>query len=276
MRTFAPALLTAPFLLWGAVSVSAQEFAGQPVDATMAAVDVEERLGDSLPLDLPFVDHDGRAVTLREYFDGTVPVVLTLNYYGCPMLCGLQLNAFTDTLREMEWAPGENFRVVTVSIDPDEDASLAAAKRGSHLQALGRGTDIEWTFLTGEAEAIDALADGIGYRYVYVEESGEYAHPSVLTFASPDGRISRYLHGLVYEPRDVRFALLEASEGRIGSPVDHIVLACYMYDPEAGGYVRNAFLFMRAGATVGLLVLAALLAVLWRTELRRRAATGVT
>lgn len=264
----AHSVLLAVLLIADVVHGQTPVAAGLP--ANMPTVDVEERLGETLPLDLPFVSHTGESVRLRDYFDGTRPVLLTLNYYGCPMLCGLQLNGLTDSLRGLEWVAGENYRIVTVSIDPDEDATLASAKRASHIQALGRGEDVDWSFLTGSQEAIDALARAIGYEYEYVEATGEYAHPAALTFVSPDGMISRYLYGLSYEPRDLRMALLEASQGRVGTTVDHLVLACYIYDPESGSYVRNAFFIMRAGATAGLLALAVLLAALWRFELRKR------
>lgn len=253
--------------------VHAQTPTGAPVPVEVRNVDVEEHLGDTLPLDLQFVDHNGQAVALRDYFDGERPVLLTLNYYGCPMLCGLQLNALTDSLRELDWSPGENFRIVTVSIDPDEDASLASAKRANHLQALGRGDDVEWEFLTGTAQSIEQLAEAVGYRYEFIEETGEFAHPATLMFASPGGVVTRYLYGMVVEPRDLRLALLEAGEGRVGTPVDHFVLACYIYDADTGGYVQNAFFVMRAGASLGVIALASLLLVLWRKEFRKAAQT---
>lgn len=231
-------------------------------------IGVDEHLGESLPLDATFVDHEGTTVQLRDYFDGTRPVLITLNYYGCPMLCGLQLNALVESVRQLDWAPGENFRLLTVSFDADEGAPLAAEKRENYLNALGRG-EVDWTFLTGSQESIDALTAALGYRYQYVPSSDEYAHPSVLMFAAPDGRIMRYLYGLGYDPQHVRLALLESAEGRIGTTLDRIILGCFMYDPDSQSYVKNAFLMMRIGALTGLLLLVILLALLWRTDRRR-------
>lgn len=268
MRSLLTGILAALLLL--STVAHGQTPNGVVVPEETRIVDVDEKMGTPLPLDLTFVSHDGTEVTLRDYFDGTRPVLLTLNYYGCPMLCGLQLNAMTDTLGQLDWVAGENYRIVTVSIDPEEGSELAAAKRQSHLDALGQGDAVDWSFLTGTESNITALAEALGYRYHYVEETGEYAHPAVLMFVSPDGMISRYLYGLSYEARDLKFALLEASEGHVGTTIDRIILACYMYDPDTGSYVKNAFFFMRAGATAGLLALAALLAVLWRVELRKK------
>lgn len=235
----------------------------------LEGVDVDEQLGDVLPLQLEFVDHEGTAVALGDYFRDGVPVILTMNYFRCPMLCGLQLNGLTSALSELEWTPGERFRLVTVSINPEEGPELAAAKRANHLEMLGRGEDVDWAFLTGDAEAIDQLAEAIGYQYRYVASTGEYAHPAALTFVSPEGVITRYLNGLSYEAFDMRMALLEASEGRIGSPVDQIFLGCFIYDPVTGGYVRNAWMFMRIGGALTVLVLGTFLGVLWLRERRR-------
>jgi protein SCO1/2 len=241
----------------------------------LAAVNVVERLGETVPLDLAFVDHDGRSVTLADYFDGQRPVVLTLNYYNCPMLCGLHLNAFTTGLREFDWVAGQNYRIVTISIAPDEGPELAAAKRVSHLVSLGRGDDVDWSFLTGTEESIRAIAEATGYGYTWVEATGEYAHPAVVTFLSPSGTITRYLYGLVYSPQDLRLAILEASEGRVGTAIDRFLLACYMYDPEAGSYVRDAFTLMRLGGALTVVALGLMLALLWRWD-RARTAAGVT
>ncbi len=232
-------------------------------------VDVDEQLGQPLPLQLQFVDHEGNDVALGDYFRDGVPVLLTMNYFRCPMLCGLQLNGLTTGLSELEWTAGDYFRVVTVSIDPTEGTELAAAKRRNHLEALGRGQDVDWNFLTGSAEDIDALAQAIGYQYRYVESTGEYAHPAALVFVSPDGVITRYLNGLTYEAFDLRMALLEASEGRIGSPVDQIFLGCFIYDPVSGGYVRNAWMFMRIGGALTVFALGSILGVLWMRDRRR-------
>jgi len=239
----------------------------------LEGVDVEEHLGETLDLSLTFRDHTGAEVRLGDYVRGDVPVVFTLNYYGCPMLCGLQLNALNDGLKGLDWAPGENFRVVTISFDPDEGPELAAAKRAAHLEELGRG-DVDWSFLVGEQENIQALADALGFGFHYVESRGEYAHPAAAMFVSPEGMISRYLYGVVYEARDLRFAILEAADGRVGTTMDQLILSCFVYDPEAGSYVRDAITFMRFGGLATMLFLGVFLAVMWRRESRPNVSPG--
>jgi len=240
-----------------------------PTPRELQGVDVEERLGERLPLDLTFTRHDGETERVGDWFDGRRPVLITLNYYSCPMLCGLQLNALHDSLTDLDWTAGENFRIVTISVDPDETSELANQKRDAYLDELGRGDDVDWSFYTGNQAEITALADALGYRYHYVEETGEYAHPAVLMFASPNGDIMRYIYGLTYETRDVRFALLEASQGRVGTTVDRLILGCYIYDPNSGSYVQDAFMWMRIGATSGFVLLSGLLVALWRRERHR-------
>lgn len=269
MYRFAHILLAATVAL-----TAASAFAAEPLPEELEGVDVVEHLGETIDLDLEFTDHTGATVRLGDLVRGDVPVLFTMNYYGCPMLCGLQLNAVNDALREMEWAPGENFRVITLSFDPEESWELAEAKRDSHLEALGRG-DVDWTFLVGSAENIEALATQFGYGYRYIETQDEYAHPAAAMFLSPDGTISRYLYGLMYEPRDIRFALLEAAEGRIGTTVDRLILSCFVYDAEAGSYVKNAIVFMRLGGAATILVLGGFLAFLWRRDHARPATETV-
>lgn len=262
------------FALIVGLLLGAGAYAAEPLPAALEGVDVDERLGERIDLDLEFVDHRGQTVRLRDFVRGDVPVLFTLNYYGCPMLCGLQLNALNDGLRELEWAPGENFRVVTLSFDPDETWELAQAKRSSHLEALGRG-EVDWTFLVGSEENIRALADQFGYGFRYVESQDEYAHPAALMFVSPEGVVSRYLYGLLYEPRDLRFALLESAEGRIGSTMDKLILSCFVYDAEAGSYVKDAIALMRLGGATTVVALGAFLAILWRRERTRPSAETV-
>ena len=235
----------------------------------LAAIDVDERLGETVDMGLTFVDEEGRAIELRELAAGGRPLLLTLNYYNCPMLCSLQLNALVDTLREMAWDPGQAYTLVTISFDPNEGPALAAAKRRAYLQELGReGAD--WRFLTGDAAAIEALTQQVGYGYRWVEEAGEWGHPSVLIFLSPQGMVSRYIYGLQYRASDVRLALLEASAGQIGTTIDRIILSCFVYDPQRGVYIPFAMGIMRIGGALVLLLLLMFLSVLW---IRDRMAT---
>lgn len=254
------ALISLALLLVGAVPAH-----GEDLPRELENVDVTERLGGHVPLDATFTDEAGETVQLRDYIRGDVPVLLTMNYYGCPMLCGLQLNALLDALGELDWAPGENFRIVTISINPEEGPGLARAKREAYLEELGRG-EVDWTFLTGDEVEIQRVADAVGFGFEYVEAQDEYAHPAVLTFVSPQGVVTRYLYGLLYEVRDVRLALLEAADGKIGSTIDRLILSCFVYDPDANSYVQDAMFVMRAGGALTVLLLGGFVAALWRRE----------
>lgn len=239
----------------------------------MHTIDVEEHLGDRVNRDLAFVDHTGKAVKLGDFFDGERPVLLTLNYYRCPVLCNVQLNALTDTLSAFEWTPGdEHFRIVTVSIDPREGPAIAGPKREAHLKALDRGADVDWAFLTGDAASVRLLAAQLGIGYAYDAEQDQYAHPAVVAFLAPDGTIARYVYGLTYDPKDLKFGLIEASEGRVGSTVDRIILSCFHYDATIGRYGPFAFGLMRVGGVVTLLILGFALLLFRRGERRRRGA----
>jgi protein SCO1/2 len=248
--------------------------AGKNLSPEANEIAVDEMLGGKLDMDLSFVDHDGKAVKLGDYFDGERPVLLTLNYYRCPTLCSLQLNGLTRTLEQFDWEPGDDYRIVTVSIDPREGPELAAKKRSSHLEVLaassGGVTDLDWNFLTGDALQIRMLAAQLGIGYAYDAEQDQYAHPAVLMFISPEGKVARYLYGLEYQPSDVKFALIEASEGRVGSPVDKLILSCFHYDASLGEYGPFAMGIMRLGGALMILIVGIPLALVWRRERRRR------
>ncbi|MFT5584079.1 MAG: protein SCO1/2 [Cognaticolwellia sp.] len=231
-----------------------------------AASTVTERLGNEIDPSLSFVDQDGQAVKFGDYLRDGKPILLTLNYYTCETLCSTQLNGLLQGLQELDWTAGEEFRIVTVSIDPSEGPDVAAGKRRSYLEELGRGPDVEWDFLTGTESNVSALADSIGYGYAYDENSGQWAHPAVLTFVAPQGFVARYLYGIIYPPRDLKFALMEASEGRVGSPVEKLVLSCFRYDDSTGEYTPAAMGVMRLGGIVTLLAMGGLGAVMWRRE----------
>lgn len=247
--------------------------AGKNLSPEANEIAVDEMLGSRLDMDLAFVDHNGEAVKLGDYFDGKRPVLLTLNYYRCPTLCSLQLNGLTRTLGQFDWQPGDEYRIVTVSIDPREGPELAASKRDSHLEALGV-TDLDWNFLTGDALQIRMLAAQLGIGYAYDAEQDQYAHPAVLMFISPEGKVARYLYGLEYQPSDVKFALIEASEGRVGSPVDKLILSCFHYDASLGEYGPFAMGIMRLGGAFMVLIVGIPLVLLWRRERRRRGSVG--
>jgi protein SCO1/2 len=267
MRTSLTAL---PVLAALTLGVSGEVVAADEANApAMHSIDVEEHLGEVIDKDLSFVDHEGKKVQLGDFLDGERPVLLTLNYYRCPVLCNVQLNALTDTLSALDWTPGdEHFRIVTVSIDPKEGPDVAEAKRESHLKALERGDDVGWDFLTGDALNIKLLAAQTGIGYAYDAEQDQYAHPAVIVFLAPDGKIARYVYGLTYDPKDVKFGLIEASEGRVGDTIDRIILSCFHYDATIGRYGPFAFGLMRLGGVFTIFILGIGLLWFWRREKR--------
>jgi protein SCO1/2 len=277
LAPIALALLTSTWVGTAASAVQADELSAPPITAQplspeMRAIDVDEHRGEHLDADLTFRDPAGNTVRLGDVLDGKRPVLLTLNYYRCRVVCSVQLTGLADALSELDWTPGdEHFRVVTVSIDPDETAEDAVHKREQILDQLGRGPDVEWQFLRGDALAIQALAANLGISFAYDAEQNQFAHPAVAMFLTPDGTIAQYLYGLTYEPRDIKFALLEAGQGKIGTPMEKLYLSCFAYDHTIGRYGPWAFGFMRIGATLTFLIVAATLAIFWRRERRKRA-----
>ena len=253
-----------PLLILLTLAVAAP-VAAEQLPRELEGVDVDEKFGEQVDLSLTFTDHEGQTRPLSHWVRGDVPVLLTLNYYGCPLLCGLQLNALSDALKTFDWSPGENYRIVTVSFDPSEGPELARAKRDAYLEDLGKG-DVDWSFLVGSDENVRALASQVGFGYRYVETQQEYAHPAAMMMLTPSGVVSRYLYGLTYSALDLRLATVEAGEGRIGTPVDHFVLACFVYDPRAGSYVKDAMMLMRLGGLTTMIALGLLLFTLWRRE----------
>jgi protein SCO1/2 len=225
-------------------------------------VTLKDRLGRYVPRDVALTDHRGRAVTLGDFLDGRRPVLLTLNYYRCTTLCTVQLTELTKGLKGLEWSPGEKFRLVTVSIDPREDAELARRKRASYLQLYGRG-EVDWTFLVGQEKDLERLAEAVGFAYTYDAKADQFIHVPAIFFLSPQGRLSRFLHGLRYPTQSLRFALMEASEGRIGSFKDRVFMSCFHFDPEDGTYSAQAFGIMRLAGIAVALLLGLLLTFLW-------------
>lgn len=240
----------------------------------LAGLDVTERLGERVPLDLAFVDEQGRPVTLRECFASGRPVVLAMVYYRCPMLCPMVLGKLQETLRALDFSVGREFDVVVVSFDPTEGPEHAAKERAATLLSYDRpdraAAERGFRFLTGEPEACRALADAIGFSYRYLPKANEYAHPSVLFVLTPEGVIARYLYGVQYPVSQLRLALLEASAGRIGTTIDRVILFCYHFDPNAGVYVLQAFRVMQVGAVLTAVALAVLIGALVVGERRRR------
>lgn len=233
--------------------LSAALHAAAPIPVELKNVGITEHLGEPIDLDLAFTDESGATVPLRQYFDGTRPVIMTLAYYGCPNLCGLLLNGITDTFGDLSWTPGREFEYVNVSIDPAEKPELAAQKKEALLAAYGRpDAGKGWHFLVGDEASIRALAQQIGFSYYYDTDEKQYAHGSAAYILTPDGKLSRYLFGVMFEPRDMRLGMVEASKGKIGTIVDHVLLYCYRYDPKSRKYslIATRLLKVGAGATI--------------------------
>jgi protein SCO1/2 len=211
--------------------------------AVLEAVAFEQRLNEPMPLHLAFRDEAGNAVRLGKYL-GQKPVILTLNYYDCPMLCPLVLEGLLRSLRALSFMVGEQFDVVTVSIDPGETAALAATRKARYIRDYGRPKAAAgWHFLTGDEASIQQLTQAVGFRYAYDAVKDQYVHAAGIMVLTPQGRISRYFYGVEFSPRDLRLALVEAAANTIGSPVDQLLLFCYQYDPATGRYslvVRRA------------------------------------
>lgn len=287
--------LLAGLLVVGASVRPGQVHGEEPIPQQLQGIEIKERLGAQAPLDLPFVDQTGAAVRLRDYMKPGRPVLLVLNYYACPTLCSIVLNGVLEGVRQVGFTIGQEFQMVTLSIDPKEGPALAAAKRASYLQALAQGTpgpglgaqagygeggpaqapgpgrqvgERDWPFLTGQEANVRALADAVGFGYRYDETSKQYAHAAGIFILTPEGRLSRVLYGIEFPRRDLRLALVEASRGGISAPVERLLLFCFHYDPQVRKYGLTPMGVMRIGGALTLVGLCTLLLVLWRRERR--------
>jgi protein SCO1/2 len=238
-------------LLWMGAGIAYAQLAEQ-VPEVLEEVGVTEHPNAKLPLELEFRNEDGDWVELGSFFDGERPVILTLNYYRCPMLCGLMLNGVVDGLEDMAWTPSEEFEIVTISINPLETPELAKAKK--------QGRELE----------IKRLAETVGFSYTYDPVSQEYAHAAAIFVCTPDGRVARYLYGIEYPAKRLKFALLEAAEGTIGTTLDQLILYCYHYDPTNRRYSPVAMNIMRLGGGATALILGIFLGVFWIREWRKK------
>lgn len=267
--------LVSGWLIGCAVGMAGAQVNG-PVPKQADGAGLEEHVGAVLPLDASFQDDTGRAVQLGDYFATGRPVLLTLNYYSCPMLCTLQLNGLVAALRELEWNPGREFELVTVSINPRETTELARAKKQNYVREYERPEVASgWHFLTGAEDEITSLAQTVGFEYEYDPVTKQYAHPAVAYVLTPEGKVSRYLYGVQFDAQTIRYSLVEASEGRAGTPLDRILLFCFHYDATRGRYAPAAVNLMRAGGLFTMLVLGAWVLLLWSRESRTAHTAGV-
>ncbi|HEU4767092.1 MAG TPA: SCO family protein [Pyrinomonadaceae bacterium] len=249
--------------LYGARPSAGNPSTGLPT--ALRDVRIEQKLDQQLPLDLSFRDENGQQVTLGKYF-GKKPVVLSLVYYDCPMLCTQILNAMVTSFRVLPFEVGKEFDVVTISFDPRETAQLAAAKKKVYVDYLPEkmhaGAQTGWHFLTGDAASIERITDAVGFRYHYDEATKQFAHASGIMIATPEGKLSRYFYGVDYAARDLRLGLIESSQSKIGSPVDQLLLYCYHYDPATGKYGAAVMRVMRIAGVLTLVALVAMFFVL--------------
>jgi len=245
--------------LYGARPSTGNPATGLPT--ALRDVRIEQKLDQQLPLDLVFRDENGQQVNLGKYF-GKKPVVLSLVYYDCPMLCTQVLNAMVTSFRVLPFEVGKEFDVVTISFDPRETPQLAAAKKKVYVDYLpdkmAAGANNGWHFLTGDAASIERITDAVGFRYHYDEATKQFAHASGIMVATPEGKLSRYFYGIDYPARDLRLGLIESSQSKIGSPVDQLLLYCYHYDPATGKYGAAVMRVMRIAGVATLLTIIAM------------------
>ncbi len=249
-------------------SVSAQAQLTEQASLAYEGVGLTPRLGEQIPLDLVFTDSHGETVTLREYFHQDRPIVLTFVYHTCPMLCSVLLDGVTRSLDDVPWTPGEGYEMVTVSFSPEDTPERAAEQRARYLRRLDQ-EEAEWHFLTGSEDAIQALTQATGFMFKWVEEQGEYAHPAAVIVLSDEGGITRYLPDLVPRGRDLRAAIVEASDGMVGTLLDRAFLYCFQFDPTSNSYVLVARRAMQVGGGITALLLIVSLGLLWMKDTKK-------
>jgi len=267
LRRIAGALLVAtslaPFAL---AQFKGPQGTTSPPPDILKKVGVEQHLNQAIPLDLKFRDESGRDVKLGDYF-GKKPIVLSMVYYECPMLCGEVLNGEASVFSALKFNLGQEFEAVTVSFDPRETPDLARAKKRVFVERYGReGADQAWHFLTGPQESVDALTKAVGFNYAWDRQSNQFAHAAAIMVITPDGHIAQYFYGVEYSPKDLRFGLVQASENHIGNVVDQILLYCYHYDPRTGKYGALISRALSLAGALTVLILGGFLIIMFRLE----------
>jgi protein SCO1/2 len=236
----------------------------------LAGVGIQQKLDSQLPLHAKFRDEYGQEVTLGKYFESGKPVLLAPVYYRCPMLCTQIMGGLEGALRAVSLNPGQDFEIVAFSFDPKDSPETALAKKEMYMKRYRRAnTTNGWHFLSGDEASIKALTAAIGYGYKYDPKTDQYAHASGVMIATPQGRLSKYFYGVEYSPRDLRLGLVEASEGRIGNPVDALLLFCFHYDPATGKYGAVAMNMIRFAGAAFTLIGGTFLLIMFRRDFRR-------
>ena len=265
------------FVCFGAAPAAQSAYSGDQQGPGVAAtftptlleeVSFKQHLDELLPLDAEFRDDDGQAVTLGELF-GTRPVLLAFVYYECPMLCTQVMNGLSSALEVLPFAAGQDYDVVLISFDSRDTPAIAAEKKRAHLEYWSAENDADsWHLLTGDEAAISRVTSAAGFTYQFDERTGQFAHVSGVLVATPEGRLSRYFYGVEYSPRELRLALIESGEGRIGSAIDELLLYCFHYDPESGRYGLVVMNLVRLGGIVTVLFMGGFILIMRRRDLR--------
>lgn len=235
--------------------------------APLQGVEIEEKLNAQVPVGASFLDQDGKPVRIADFLGKGKPVVVALVYYECPMLCGLVLGGMARGMKETGLELGKDYTALSISFDPREKPAQGFVRQKHYLQSFDKADRKDvWPFLVGQDAQIHLVTDAVGFRYKFDEETKQYAHGAAILVLTPDGRVSRYLYGVEFPGRDLRLALVEAADGKVGTSFDRFLLTCYRYDPVARKYVPYAMGMVRAGALLVLFGLASVLFVFWRRE----------
>ena len=243
----------------------------EPLPERLRGIDVREHLGDMVQRGASFVDERGKRVTVADFLDGQHPVILTLNYSKCPMLCSLELNGLVTAMKDVDFTAGKDFKIVTVVLDPKEKPEEARASKTRYVRQYGRAdAESGWHFLTGSDASIHAVADSVGFSYGYNEARKEYVHPAAIILLSPTGKITRYLYGIEYKPNTLKLSLAESSEGKIGTSVDKLILYCFHYDETEGSYTPVVMNIMRVGGGLTVALLGGFLTTYFLSESRKK------
>ncbi len=241
-----------------------------PPPQILGNISIDQNLKQQVPLDLPFKDENGREVKLSDYF-GSKPVILSLVYYECPMLCTETLNGMVSAFKVLKFDVGKEFNVVTISFDARETPALAAEKQKNYLRQYGRpGAEQGWHFLTGPQSSIDAVTKSVGFHYAWDQSTQQFAHATALFLLTPDGKIAQYYYGVEFSPRDLRFGIIEASQGKTGTVVDQVLLYCFHYDPRSGKYGAIITRVVQLAGGITILLLGGFLIAMFRLEPKHR------
>jgi protein SCO1/2 len=271
MKLFALALLLIPGLALAQIPTQNQE-SGPPnqLPPELEGIEIQDHSGSIVPADVALVDETGQSVHFGDFLGHGRPVAVQLAYFQCPMLCTLVLNAFVDGAKPLSWVPGKDYEVITVSFDPRDTPEAAKAKKATYVASLGKtGSEAGWHFLTGTEPEVRRLADALGFKYRWVPDRKEFAHAAGMFVLTPEGKVSRTFYGVEFPSKDLRLSLVEAGEGKLGSPFDKLLLYCFQYDAKAHKYAMVAMNVMKVGGLFTIIALGVFLAVFWSRERHR-------